>query len=506
MWLERTVGGRFTPVLKTPISDPERVFLKTCDTYLTDPKRKSSTPLVSLFKAEVFYKRGHYAKVITQLEGYLDEASIDPVIEYIGIFLLDSAYHLKRWRDMESWARRLRDNRTFKVFTRYGLNQLIADSMTWQMSRLVQAGQFNAAQEKAKKLLDEFGRNLSSAMFLRQFAEILEFAGQTDGATAIYEELAAGPIGTSAFKKEIHFILGVIYQGVSRGKGGLDGEQEKAASFFEKAGTHPSPLVARLALYQAILIRLNQRKYQTAVRSISTFMRRFPKDHHSELIAHTLDQISASIQGQSARKLMLMSVRIRANLEQNNAAIAAANRFLERYPTDKASTELRTQINVWRGQSKSQKNARASDDNHYAAGGHGSTLNIMHEKGKGRRKGVAYMDDRYINQERRLDGDSVSDKKMCRTKGLRWEIQSVERDIKICQTKVKRAAPKVYGRLHLEWIVGKDGRGSELELRAIKAHRETLHSCILSKAKNWRFTKPASGPCRVVLPIIAGLD
>lgn len=209
-------------------------FVQASDQWSEMYPKEDVTPTVDYVSAEVYKARGHYDKSIPRYESIIINApKKHRYRSFAGASLLDANYRLKKWDEVEKWARYLLDNKIFDVTPKEGLQQTIAFAINSRAVELKDAGNTDKAATELLRLADEFPDSELAPGAVFNAAAIYESGDQINKAIDTYERVVKmRPKGKEAAEKqnekaaEALFVMGAIFE--SRA------DFDRAASYFER--------------------------------------------------------------------------------------------------------------------------------------------------------------------------------------------------------------------------------------------------------------------------------
>lgn len=282
--------GEFKPVPQEALHPAEEEFLAACTAFLDLYPKHEDVPSVSFRSAEIFIKKGHYAEGVKRLEVIMEHHPKHRFAGFAAATLFDANYRLRRWDQMERWARYMLDSRNYKVLDKKQLQDVIAVSINNYATELKDAGTKAAkdgddalAREKKQAAVDqwlrfvkEFGRESKqqdkAAIALFNAAATTEELEKTESAIDLYESIIKR-YPKSSQATEAHFVLGALYESQTN--------FEIAADYFEKMASFPEVPQMADALYNAGAIRAALEQYDKAIDIFETFVKKFPENDDS---------------------------------------------------------------------------------------------------------------------------------------------------------------------------------------------------------------------------------
>lgn len=279
------------PIPKTDLLKYELGFVKASDQFSEMFPKEDVTPTVDFVAAEVYKSRGHYDKCIPRYESIIQNAPKHRYASFAGNSLLEANYRLKRWDDVEKWARHLLNNKIFDVTPKPKLESAIAYAINERAIELKNSKQFDVAAKELLRLADEFPTSELAPGALFNAAAIYEAGNQTRDAIATYTRVVEKYPKSLQAPQSI-FVMGAIYE--SRA------DFVNAASYFSRMGAetkyineegkevaykdHPS---AADALYNAGVLLEAMEKWVDSIAAYERYMTLYPnRDNIKEVQLH----------------------------------------------------------------------------------------------------------------------------------------------------------------------------------------------------------------------------
>lgn len=259
-------------------------FVKASDQWSTMFPKDDVTPTVDYVSAEVYKNRGHYDKSIPRYENIiLNAPKKHRYRSFAGASLLDANYRLKKWDEVEKWARYLLEKKIFDVTPKEGLQQTIAFAINSRAVDLKNAGNTDKAATELLRLADEFPDSELAPGAVFNAAAIYESGEQINKAIDTYERVVKmSPKGKEAAEKqnekaaEALFVMGAIFE--SRA------DFDRAASYFERLADkkyRDRPQSAD-AVYNAGVLREAMEQWGKAIEVYEKYVDLYGKDSKDE--------------------------------------------------------------------------------------------------------------------------------------------------------------------------------------------------------------------------------
>ncbi len=340
------------PNPKVPLLKYEKGFVKASDQYSDMYPHDEITPTIDYVAAEVYKSRGHYDKCIPRYESIIKNAPKNRYASFAGGSLLVANYVLKRWDEVEKWARYMMDHKIFDVTPKEDLEQAIALAINERAKELKKAKKFDKATSELLRLAKEFPKSDLAPGALFNAGAIYESAEKLNKAVDVYSRVVKDyPKSTEA--PEALFVMGAIFE--SRA------DFDKAATYFAQMGSndeykndkgdmvkykdHPK---AAQAVYNAAVLRAAMEQWQ---KSIDTF-----------------EKYVSLYSGRDSEKDQIRKVELRLPyLEESKkdwkAAYKRFGKFLKHEePTDEEQVQINTEMGLLLEKIKGRRWEKDSND------------------------------------------------------------------------------------------------------------------------------------------------
>ena len=215
----------FKPKPKVELKPATLNFLAACTKYLETYPKDDEVPSISFRSAEIFINNGHYAEGVKRLEVIMEHHAKHRYASFAAATLFDSNYRLRRWDQMERWARYMMEKRNYKVLKKKQLEGVIAVSINNYAKELREKGKKQEAVDQWLRFAKEFPKHEGAPAAMFNAAAVTEELEQTERSIDLYESLIKRH-KSSDQASEAHFVLGALYESQT--------EFEKAAGYFEK--------------------------------------------------------------------------------------------------------------------------------------------------------------------------------------------------------------------------------------------------------------------------------
>lgn len=257
------------PIPKTDLLKFELGFVQASDQFAAMYPKEDVTPTVDYVAAEVYKSRGHYDSCIPRYENIITYAPKHRYASYAGNSLLEANYRLKKWDEVEKWARHLYANKIFDVTPPESLQGSIAYAINerakiWQTEK-----KFDQAAEELLRLAEEFPKSTLAPGAMFNAASIYENGDRINKAIEVFERVVATYPDHERAPEAI-FAMGDIF--LARA------DFERAANYFERLGTpkyKDSPRSAD-AVFNAAQVRKAMLQWDKAISTYEQYIKLFP--------------------------------------------------------------------------------------------------------------------------------------------------------------------------------------------------------------------------------------
>jgi TolA-binding protein len=262
--------GRKGAIEKRPIPKWEQLFVEASDAYVKIVQKPDDTVPVMYNAAEIYFYNHHYDDAVKRYAYIVDNFPQHPFALFAANNILESYNRLSDWKQIELWARRLRDNPKFKARSKKELNKFIALSIFNRANEMKDANDNQGAAGELLRLQAELPKSELSDEALFSAASLYSRGKKHDLAIETFKKLlAAYPKSPKA--KETTFLIGAIYDSLA--------DFPSAAEYFELRTKFKDKKSdeAKNALYNAALIRHALGETTRAIELYETYIKRFPK-------------------------------------------------------------------------------------------------------------------------------------------------------------------------------------------------------------------------------------
>lgn len=255
---------------KKQIPKWEGMFVEASDEYVKLVQKPEDTVPVMYNAAEIFFYNHHYEDAVKRYAYIVDNFPQHQYSLYAANNILEAYNRVGDWKNIEIWAKRLRDNPQFKARSKKELNKFVALAIFNRANELRQSKDHQAAAGELIRLQAELPKSEMSDEALFSAASLYSEGKKHDLAIQSFRRmLTAYP--KSKKTKEATFLVGAIYDSLA--------DFPNAAEFFEKRAGFKDARgeQARNSLYNAALIRHALGEQEKAIELYWKFIKRFPK-------------------------------------------------------------------------------------------------------------------------------------------------------------------------------------------------------------------------------------
>ena len=271
------------PIPKTKLMPLESKYIAAADQYvklvsavMKDPKRKKKHPNMGkkipemmFIAAQTFYKHGEFVQAVKRLQILFDYAPKSKFAAYGVFIILDCYRRLKRWNQVEKWARKLIKARNYTVKSRHELRKLVAIAMTENARQLSMERHFSGAIKKGLKVYREFRHDKKLApKALFNVAALYEKKRDIRNAIRTYERVVR-EFPKSDIAPEALFTIGLINE--NQTKFNAAAKSFEKMKKFRKAKQTPEALIDAGLIWEAL------GKYKKAIRDYKNYTAWFHK-------------------------------------------------------------------------------------------------------------------------------------------------------------------------------------------------------------------------------------
>lgn len=315
---------------RQPLAKYEKGFVEASDQWSEMYPKAEETPTIDYVSAEIYKARGIYDRAVPRYENIILNAP--PKHRYrafAGASLLEANYSLKKWDQVEKWARYLLKNKIFYVQTATKLKETIAAAINEQAINLKNQNKQTEAAAKLIALAQEFPKSPLAQGALFNAAAIYETGDNIKKAIETYEMAIKNKPGTAQASKAL-FVMGMIFQ--SRA------DFDRSASYFERLATkeyreYPE---AKDAIYNAGVLRRSLQQWDKAISTYESYLDLFPTS------ANVLDVELALAELEQSRKDWKASLKRFKQIanNQNHRGKRVKGRTLPKVRLVRAYTEM----------------------------------------------------------------------------------------------------------------------------------------------------------------------
>ena len=271
----------------------EAGFVQASDNWSEMYPKREETPTVDYVAAEIYKSRGQYDKSIPRYENIILNAPAKNAFRsYAGSSLLEANYSLKKWAEVEKWARFLLENKIFDVTPKEGLQSTIAYAINQDAIELTKAGKQDQAAARMLSLADQFPDSKLAPAAVFNAAAIYETGDQINKAIETYERVVKMDPKDKEAKEvqtkkaaEALFAMGELFE--SRA------DFDRAASYFERLAEEKfrdQPMAAD-AVYNAGVLREAMEQWAKAIEVYEKYIELYGKEAKDETVLANVRRI-----------------------------------------------------------------------------------------------------------------------------------------------------------------------------------------------------------------------
>ena len=258
------------PIPEQPLAKYEQGFVKASDQFSEMYPKEDITPTVDFVSAEVYKSRGRYPNAVPRYESIIKNAPKHRYAAFAGVSLLDANYRLKRWQEVEKWARHLMDTKNKHLET-----QKLIDAIAYAINEMAKgkkgAGQTEEAAQEYLRLVKEFPKQDLAPQALFNAAAVYDAASDYKKAFELYERVV-----DEYHEKNSDLAANALYVmgKISQAQADFDG----AAAYFARLGTkeYQDNENAPDAVFQAAAIQRALKQYDKSIDTFESYIQTFP--------------------------------------------------------------------------------------------------------------------------------------------------------------------------------------------------------------------------------------
>jgi TolA-binding protein len=247
----------------------EEGFVKASDQWSEMYPKDDITPTIDYVAAEVYKSRKQYDRCVPRYESIIRNAPKHRYASFAGASLLDANYRLRRWDEVEKWARYMLDNKIFEVTPADGLKQTIAFAINERSKELMVKGETEKAASELIRLAEEFPKLDLAPGALFNAAAIYEKGEQITKAVETYERVVKNYPKAEQASKAL-FAMGEIFE--------TRADFERAAGYFERLGSkdYIDRPDAADAVFNGAYLREQLGQWDKAIEAYEKYVTLFP--------------------------------------------------------------------------------------------------------------------------------------------------------------------------------------------------------------------------------------
>jgi TolA-binding protein len=273
------VGGKEKKVFPpNPIPPWEQKFVAASDDYVRLVKNPEDAVPVMYNAAEIYFYNNHYADAVQRYAFIVDNYPQHEYALHAANNILEAYNRLERWKEIELWARRLRDNPRFKARSRRDLEKFIALAIFNQANELRAKKAHGEAAAELLRLQKEIPKSEMSDEALFSAASLYSEGKKQDLAIETFKRLVS-TYPRSTKSAQASFLIGAIYEGLADLPLAVEWYERRASGYKDKKSAE-----ARNALFNAGLLRQAMGQPDRAIQHYQRFLRRFPKSEDAPML------------------------------------------------------------------------------------------------------------------------------------------------------------------------------------------------------------------------------
>lgn len=276
----RGEDGETPPIERQDLLEWELGFVVASDQFSNMFPDDNDTPTIDYVSAEIYRSRGHYDNCIPRYESIIRNAPQHRYASFAGNSLLEANYRLRRWDDVERWARHLLENRIFDVTPRDSLQSAIAFAINERAIEYMDDERFDEAATDLLRLAGEFPDSDLAPGALFNAAAIFERGDQVNRSVEIYKQVVAD-YPQSPQAPESLYVLGLIHEARA--------DFAAAAGFFERLGeeSYRENENASDSVFNAAVLREAMEQWDRAIATYEDYLRYFDEiENRNEVELH----------------------------------------------------------------------------------------------------------------------------------------------------------------------------------------------------------------------------
>lgn len=244
-------------------------FVKASDQWSELYPKDDITPTIDYVAAEVYKSRKQYDRCVPRYESIIKNAPKHRYASFAGASLLDANYRLRRWDEVEKWARYMLDNKIFEVTPADGLKQTVAFAINERSKELMLKGETEKAASELIRLAEEFPKLDLAPGALFNAAAIYEKGEQITKAVDTYERVVKNYPKAEQASKAL-FAMGDIFESRT--------DFERAAGYFERLGSkdYIDRPDAADAVFNGAYLREQLGQWDKAIEAYEKYVTLFP--------------------------------------------------------------------------------------------------------------------------------------------------------------------------------------------------------------------------------------
>ncbi|MFK7991819.1 MAG: tetratricopeptide repeat protein [Sandaracinaceae bacterium] len=249
-------------------------------------------PEILFRQGRLYYDREIYDPAVRLFGQLLERFPNSPYAVTAGELILESFNRARDYRNIESWARRLKDSPAFQTQeSQQRLDALILQAVFATGEQLAGRGEHAEAAEAYLRAAREFPRDDRAPQAYFNAGVEYQADGNLSGAASAYDQLVDNHPGSEIGARGA-WAGAQMYESIA--------QFSDAARFYESYGEHfPEADQAADALYNATLLRVTAGDHAAAVQNGDRFLERFQSDEQADEVTFLIGRAHAAAGAQT---------------------------------------------------------------------------------------------------------------------------------------------------------------------------------------------------------------
>lgn len=276
--------GKKPVIQKREVPKWESKFVESSDEYVKLVQKPEEAVPVMYNAAEIFFYNNHYEDAVKRYAYIVENFAEHQYSLYAANNILESYNRLADWKQIEVWAKRLRDNPKFTARPRKELDKFIALAIFNRANELRGSKDHAGAAQELLRLQAELPKSEMSDEALFSAASLYSEGKKHDLAIETFKKLLKFyPKSKNA--RQATFLVGAMYDNLA--------DFANAADYFEKrsAFKDTASKESKNALFNAALIRHALGSIERALELYDRYMKRYPKSPDTSQLLRRIAEI-----------------------------------------------------------------------------------------------------------------------------------------------------------------------------------------------------------------------